>query len=330
MAFLLEYGLFLAKTITIVLAVAAIILLITIATVRPKARKGELQLEDLSDEHAEVTSALQSQLLDKKAFKQWQKQLPATKTTLPRLFVIDFNGSMDARETDSLREEVSAVLAIANAADRVLVRLESAGGVVHGYGLAASQLTRLKQAGIHLTIAVDKVAASGGYMMACIADKIVAAPFAIVGSIGVVAQLPNFHRLLKKNDIDFEQFTAGEFKRTVTMFAENTPHGREKFQQELEETHQLFKQFVGKHRPKLDLQQVATGEHWFGYQAIELGLVDELATSDELVQRGYQDQQVLKVQYRLRRSLAEKAGLSAGVLLNQLISQWQRWSAGKF
>jgi len=327
-AFLFEYGLFLAKTVTIVLAFAAIVLIVTIASVRPKARKGELHLDDLTNEHADLTADLQSQLLDKKAFKQWQKQQSEQKTQRPRLFVIDFHGSMDARETDSLREEVSAVLAVAAKTDSVLIRLESGGGVVHGYGLAASQLTRLKQAGLHLTVTVDKVAASGGYMMACIADRIVAAPFAIVGSIGVVAQLPNFHRLLKKNDIDYEQFTAGEFKRTVTMFAENTQHGRDKFQQELEETHQLFKQFVAEQRPQLQIAQVATGEHWFGYQALPLGLVDELATSDELVQRSFADKQVLKVQYRLRRSLAEKAGISVSAFVNHLYSQLLRWSAG--
>ena len=157
--------------------------------------------------------------------------------------------------------------------------------------------------------------------MACIADKIVAAPFAIVGSIGVIAQLPNFNKLLKKNHIDFEQFTAGEFKRTVTVFGENTDKGRQKFQHELEETHLLFKDFVQKHRPVLDINQVATGEHWFGYQALDLKLVDELATSDEYLLTQLPKRQVYQVKYQLKKRLSERMGLSAATMLQSL---WQQ------
>jgi len=326
--FLIEYGMFLAKAVTIVLAIIAVIIAITVATVKPKANKGELHLDDISEEHRDMVTDLHAQLLDKKQFKLWQKHQPEVIKERARLFVIDFHGSVDAKETDALREEVTAVLAIARKQDAVLVRLESGGGVVHGYGLAASQLARIKQAGIPLTIAVDKIAASGGYMMACIADKIIAAPFAIVGSIGVVAQLPNFHRLLKKNDIDFEQFTAGEFKRTVTLFAENTEQGKQKFQQELDHTHQLFKSFVAQYRPALELDKVATGEHWFGYQALELGLVDSLATSDEYLQSRFTDEQVLKVQYRLRKTLAERAGIAASSFVHHTYTRLRTWSLG--
>ena len=216
------------------------------------------------------------------------------------------------------------MLAVAQADDAVLVRLESGGGVVHGYGLGASQLQRLRQKNLPLPVAVDKVAASGGYMMACIADKIVAAPFAIVGSIGVIAQLPNFNKLLKKNHIDFEQFTAGEFKRTVTVFGENTDKGRQKFQQELEETHVLFKDFVKRHRQQLEIDEVATGEHWFGYQALELKLVDELTTSDDYLLTQLSERQVYKVQYRIRKSIAEKLGLAAATALKSTVQQLQQ------
>lgn len=298
MEFLFEYGMFLAKTLTLVLAIGAVILMIVIATVKPKASKGELCFDDLSADYQALKADLQQQLLDKKAFKIWQKAANKATTPQAKLFVIDFTGSMDAHEVDALREEVTAVLAVAQADDAVLVRLESGGGVVHGYGLGASQLQRLRQKNIPLTVSVDKVAASGGYMMACIADKIVAAPFAIVGSIGVIAQLPNFNKLLKKNHIDFEQFTAGEFKRTVTVFGENTDKGRQKFQQELEETHVLFKDFVKRHRQQLEIDEVATGEHWFGYQALELKLVDELTTSDDYLLTQLSERQVYKVQYR--------------------------------
>lgn len=329
MEFFSEYAMFLAKAITIVLAIGAVILLMLMAAIKPKAGKGELHFDDLSDEYQDLISGLQQELLDKKAFKQWQKSRKHEDEPKNRLFVIDFDGSIDAGEVASLREEVTAILAVARPEDEVLLRLESGGGVVHGYGLAASQLDRIKQQHIPLTIAVDKIAASGGYMMACIADRILAAPFAIVGSIGVVAQLPNFHKLLKKNHIDVEQFTAGEFKRTVTVFAENTDKGREKFQQELEQTHILFKDFVHKHRPVLEMDKVATGEHWFGYQALTLNLIDQLQTSDDYLVQQFNNKKVVQVKYQLKRKLAEKVGLAASTAvaasLNKLanLSFWR-------
>lgn len=324
MAFLFEYGLFLAKTVTFVLAVAIIIGLIAGAASRGNtSRKGKLQLIDLTKELRLQVSELQQQLMDKKRFKKWLKaDKDKQQDSGTVLYVVDFNGSMDAREAESLREEVTAILAVAHKDDEVLLRLESGGGVVHGYGLAASQLDRLRQQGIKLTVAVDKVAASGGYMMACIGNTILAAPFAILGSIGVIAQLPNFHKLLKKNNIDFEQFTAGEYKRTVTLFGENSDKGRHKFQQELEATHQLFKQFVQDHRPQLDISQVATGEHWFGYQALPLQLIDKIQTSDDyLLSQIQQQRRVFQVKYLLRKGLAEKVGIGSA---NVLSLWWQK------
>lgn len=331
MAFIYEYGLFLAKAATLVLAVAIIIALIAGVALKQRPRKGQLEIHDLNEAYLQQQELLQHYLLPKKAFRKWQKNAQKSYDQLTeqpkRLFVVEFNGSIDAHEAEALREEVSAILAVATTEDEVLLKLESGGGVVHGYGLAASQLDRLKQQQIPLTVAVDKVAASGGYMMACVADKILAAPFAIIGSIGVIAQLPNFNRLLKKHDVDFEQFTAGEFKRTVTLFGENTDKGRQKFQQELEETHQLFKAFVARHRPALTLDKVATGEHWFGYQALELGLIDEISTSDSYLCQACQRRQVLQVKYSQKKRLSEKlgtAGASFGTALWQKLQQW-RW-----
>lgn len=323
MAFMYEYGLFLAQVITLVLAFAAVVVILAAASVKTRQRKGQLEITNLSEHYQDVQAHMQQQVLDKKAYKKWQKHTAAADTavSLPRLFVIDFVGGIDAKEADALREEVSAILAIATPDDEVLVRLESGGGVVHGYGLAASQLHRVTQHKIPLTIAVDKVAASGGYMMACVANKILAAPFAIVGSIGVIAQLPNFNKLLKKHDIDFEQFTAGEYKRTVTLFGENTDKGRDKFQQELEETHHLFKTFVAEQRPQIDLAQVATGEHWFGYQALSLQLVDELTTSDEYLHAAFAHRKVLQVRFQLKKRLTERLGAGGA---SALATFWQR------
>jgi len=324
LAFIYEYGLFLAKVATLVLALALVIAILASTAVRTRQqRKGQLEITDLSEHYQDTLVHMQQQLLDKKAFKKWQKCKDTTvsNTPLPTLFVLEFNGSIDAKEADALREEVTAVLAVATPDDEVLLKLESGGGVVHGYGLAASQLDRLKQQNIPLTIAVDKVAASGGYMMACVANKLLAAPFAIIGSIGVIAQLPNFNKLLKKNDVDFEQFTAGEFKRTVTLFGENTEKGRQKFQQELEETHQLFKDFVSKQRPQLDMSQVATGEHWFGYQALNMQLVDALMTSDDYLTAALPKRKVLQVRYQLKKRLADKLGAGGAHFATEL---WQR------
>lgn len=321
--FLYEYGLFLAKAVTLVLALALVVGLVGgAAAAKSKPKKGQLQFTDLTKHYQSMTEDMQQQLLDKKQFKQWQKAQRTDKTERkPKLFVVDFHGSLDAREAESLREEVTAILAVASSEDEVLLRLESGGGVVHGYGLAASQLDRLRQHPLNLTVAIDKVAASGGYMMACIGNTILAAPFAIVGSIGVIAQLPNFNKLLKQHNVDFEQFTAGEYKRTVTLFGENTDKGRQKFQHELEDTHQLFKQFVLQHRPQLDIDKVATGEHWFGYQALSLNLVDVIQTSDDYIVKQMAQRQVFQVKYQLRKGIAEKVGIGSA---NVLSHWWQR------
>jgi serine protease SohB len=346
--FLYEYGLFLAKTVTFVIAVIAIIAVVTASAMKQKHKKGELEITDLSEQFEEVEQEVVHALLNKEELKQKEKndkklakeqaktdKLLAKKnaisdsdidtTSQSKVFVIDFKGSIDAKEVSSLREEVSAILSVATKNDEVFVRLESGGGMVHGYGLASSQLDRIRQHEIPLTVSVDKVAASGGYMMACVANNIIAAPFAILGSIGVIAQLPNFNRLLKKNDIDFEQFTAGEFKRTVTMFGENTQKGKEKFIEELEETHVLFKDFVSEHRPNLALDKVATGEHWFGTKALELGLVDSIQTSDDYLQKLSKSHKVVAIKYEVKKGLAEKfakaASLSTESILGKLMQK---------
>ncbi|MDF2939615.1 MAG: sohB [Gammaproteobacteria bacterium] len=284
--FFAQYFLFLLKVISIVLAIvfgfAALVGLS--AKAKERHKKGKLHIEPLHKHFIELKKKLAEDVLDKKAFKQLCRSFKKAKkqqSAEKKVFVINFKGDIQASQVDSLREEVTAILAIASEQDEVLVRLESPGGMIHGYGLAASQLDRIKKHKLPLTIAVDKMAASGGYMMACIADKIISAPFAIIGSIGAVMQLPNFHRWLESHHIDFEQLTAGEYKRTLSMFGENTEKGRQKAQAELEEAHRLFKEFINMHRPQVNIQEIATGEHWFGAQAMDKKLIDELMTSDE-------------------------------------------------
>jgi serine protease SohB len=224
-----------------------------------------------------------------------------------RLFVLSFKGDIQASAVESLRREITAIIQIAQPEDEVLLRLNNSGGYVHTHGLAASQLTRITKAGYKLTISIDQVAASGGYMMACVGHNILAAPFAIIGSIGVVAQVPNVHRLLKKHEIDVELHTAGQFKRTLTLLGENTEEGREKFIEDLHKTHDLFQDFVRSQREKVNVEEVATGETWYGSSALEVGLVDEVKTSDEFILECLTHYEIFSLEHQRKKRVSEKA-----------------------
>ena len=227
-----------------------------------------------------------------------------------KVFVLDFLGNIKADAVANLREEISAIISAGKQGDEVVVRLESGGGQVNAYGLAAAQLVRLKDAGFDLTICVDKIAASGGYMMACTANKILASEFAVIGSVGVVSQLPNFHEFLKQHNIGFEMFTAGEYKRTVTMFGENSDKDRAKYQEDINRIHQLFKDFIQKHRQNIDIDKIATGEFWFGVDAKTLNLVDDIMTSDAYLLQQMDKHDVFLLQSYTEPTLAEKLGLT--------------------
>ncbi len=346
--FFFDYGLFALKALTIVVA----ILLVVVASVATgmrtrKASEGHIEVTKVNDDIDILRDALCATVLDPEAHKFEAKQRHKTEKaerkanikTLkkaakrkngedfkherkPRLYVLDFHGDMKASGVSSLRREITAVLSLAENQDEVLLRLESGGGMVHAYGLASSQLQRIKDHGINLTICVDKVAASGGYMMACVASKLLAAPFAIIGSIGVIAQLPNFHRLLKKNEIDFEMITAGEYKRTLTMFAENTDEGRQKFTDDIQDIHMLFKDFVLQHRPQLNIADVSTGEIWFGQRAIEKSLVDELKTSDDYIVKACENSDVFHVKYAEKKTLPQKLGFALDTAIDSVLLKW--------
>jgi serine protease SohB len=318
MEFLIDYGLFLAKTLTIVVAILAIIAGIVAISTRSRAGTRErIEVKHLNQRYQNMAQALEGAILPKKELKRVlkarKKQRKAEQrqagSSRKKVFVLNFHGNVMASALSSLREEITALLTIATPHDEVFLCLESGGGLVHAYGLAASQLLRIKARQIPLTVAVDRVAASGGYMMAAVADRLIAAPFAVVGSIGVVAQLPNFHRLLKKNDIDYEQITAGEYKRTLTLFGENTEKARDKVRQEVENAHGLFKDFIKEHRGQLDLDRIATGEHWFGARALELKLVDELRTSDDYLMEANQAADLYEVTYTSHKPFTTRLGL---------------------
>jgi serine protease SohB len=275
------------------------------------------RLEGLGDT---VRLAVQGKDQFKQTFKERKKEakeLAKKGSQRKRVYVIDFKGDIRATATTSLREEVSAVLAVASEDDQVLVRLENSGGTVHEHGLAASQLLRIREKNIPLIISVDKVAASGGYLMACVASRIIAAPFAIVGSIGVIAQLPNFSRFLEDKGVDFEQITAGRYKRTVTMFGKNTDEDRGKLKEEIEDVHELFKMQILGHRPQIDIERISTGEHWYGTRALELGLIDEIRTSDDFLGQAATDSDLYGLTFKRKKSFPERLLGGAESLLNR-------------
>jgi serine protease SohB len=308
--FIAEYGLFLLKVATIVVAI--IVVMAAAAAANRKATQEGLEVEHLNKKFRATAGALRNAVLRKEARKQEAKDAKKRQKAedkdpaRPRSFIIDFKGDLKASAVPSLREEVSAVLDVATADDQVVVRLENHGGLVHEHGLAASQLARIRDRNIPLIVGVDKVAASGGYLMACVASKIYAAPFAILGSIGVLAQIPNFNRLLDSHGIDFEQITAGKYKRTVTMFGKTTDADRAKLKEDLEDVHALFKTAVARYRSDLDLDKVATGEHWYGSRALELGLADEISTSDEVLLELAQARDLFYVSYKIKQPLQKR------------------------
>lgn len=299
MDLLTNYGIFLAKTVTILVAV---LIIISALFSQNKKINDELEADCLN----ESLQKQKQKLIKKFKWKHIKKSKKTDLVKAPKLFVVDFHGDMKASQSQQLREEITSIIQVAQDGDEVMIRLESPGGIVNGYGFAAAQLDRLRQHQIPLTACIDQVAASGGYLMACIANKIIAAPFAIIGSIGVVAQLPNFNKLLKKHDIDYEQITAGDYKRTLTLFGENTEAGRKKFKEDIEQIHENFKQHVLTHRPQLDIEKVATGEHWLARDAMELGLVDELKTSDDFILDKLSQYQIIILKQYKNLSLIER------------------------
>jgi len=344
--FLAEYGLFLAKTVTIVIAIIIIMATAVANTMKQRVEdKGSIIIthlnKEINDLKDEIVKAVEDEHTLKKVHKEEKKKAKkekkAKKKSLgkegdakKRIFVLSFDGDPKASQVNELRKAITAVLTMAKPEkDEVMLRLESPGGMVHAYGLAASQLQRIRSREIPLTICVDKVAASGGYMMACVANKIIAAPFAYIGSIGVLVQMPNFNRLLKDKHVDYEMVTAGEYKRTLTMFGENTKKDREKMEEDIQEVHTLFKDFVRTSRPDMAIDKLATGETWLGSRARELGLVDETGTSDEYIVAACDNAEVYEVAYEKKKKITDKLGSVLEGALDNILMRWLQRSGNK-
>ncbi len=330
MEFVSNYGLFLAKAATILIFIWLLLSLIVSLTHKPQ-EQDQIEIKKLNDKFDNLKLLMQKSMLSQKQAKEFikkrKKQNKKNKSEggRQRVFVLNFVGNIKASAVKHLRKEITALLAVATPEDEVVICLENAGGMVHEHGFASSQLERIKQRKIPLTVTVDKVAASGGYMMACVADRIVAAPFSIIGSIGVIAQLPNFNRLLDKHGIDYEQVKAGDLKRTLTMFGKNTDEDRERFTEQMEEIHALFKQFVAENREQIDIQEIATGEHWLGKRALELKLVDELITSDDYLLRKSESADVYEIKHSAPKTISEKIMGNAQLAFEKVMTVlWER------
>jgi serine protease SohB len=308
-----NYGLFLLKTITVVISI--LLILNFIINSKKNKHKGNLVIENINSELLSLEENVKKSILTSSDFKKYLKLRKKGKKVIEKkLYVLDFHGNIKASEIRSLRREISAVILSYKKGDEVLLRLENSGGTVHEHGLAASQLKRIKNKKIPLTICVDKVAASGGYMMACVGNKILASPFAIIGSIGVLAQVPNFNKLLQNKGIAFEQHTAGNYKRTVTMFGKNTDKDRKKLNEQLEDIHELFKNFIKNERKSVDIEKVATGEYWYGKNALDLNLIDEIITSDEYILSAKDKFDIIRIQCKPLKTLSDKlTKLSSGI-----------------
>ncbi|MBU0744042.1 MAG: protease SohB [Gammaproteobacteria bacterium] len=331
-SFFSTYGLFLAQSLTIVIAIlAAFGGVVAIASKNRFKPKEKIEVTRLNQKYQEIKEMLNHETLEKEELKKLKKKEKQKKSlqkkqnknqdeTKLRTFVLEFEGDIRASAVENLREEITAILTVATPKDEVLVKIESSGGTIHGYGLAASQLRRIRDRNIPLIASVDKVAASGGYMMACVADTIIAAPFAIIGSVGVIAQLPNFHRLLKKHEIDFEQIMAGQYKRNLSLFGENTKEGRNKLQQEVEEAHGLFKDFIVINRPIVDVNTIATGETWYGTRAKDMLLIDDIMTSDDYLLKASEKANLFKIEYSIKKSLSERFAVSIQKNISKALS----------
>ena len=338
MELLFNIGSFGLKLLLVVAAIMLIVSFVGSLIQRSKGPSvGQVTVTPVHEHYRELSATIRRAIF---ARKEWKAEEKARKEKAksekrqsgesslekrPKVFLLEFHGGLTASEVADLREQISAILPVVTSKDEVVVRLESSGGLVHNYGLAASQLARLREKGIPLTVCVDKIAASGGYLMACVANNLFAAPFAIVGSIGVVAMFPNFYRLLQKFDVDYMELTAGEYKRTVSMLGKVTEKGRQKFEEELEETHELFKSFITKFRPNLEMDRIATGEHWYGSQAVDLKLIDAIITSDDYIMSKAEEYEVYRVEYQAPKSVKEKlAGTLTEVSDRILLRWWQR------
>lgn len=254
-----------------------------------------------------------SQFTRKVAYKCLLEQAGAKAEKLKPLAVLTFVGDIGAKQYKSFGQLIDEVIINKSEIDEVVVVVNSPGGAVSPYGNVYSQMERVRDAGLKLTVCIDVVAASGGYLMSLPAHKIIAAPFSMVGSVGVMAFVPNLRGLLEDYNINPRTFTAGKYKRTVSLTDEATEEEVEKFKQQLNAIHRLFLEAVKKYRKDVKMEVVETGEHWTARESVELGLglVDDIATSQQYLLEANRDRDLI--------ILSQKRGFWEGGLLSRFV-----------
>jgi serine protease SohB len=255
-------------------------------------------------------------------FRKKTKELDEKPLAERPIAVVSFDGDVRATKRKIVSALIDELIVNKDKLSEAVVVVNSPGGSVAEYGLLYAEMERIRAAGISLTVCIDTYAASGGYLMSLPANRIVAAPFAFVGSVGVVAYSPNIHRLLKKHDIEPRLFTAGEFKRTVTLIGDDDEEAKQHFQHQLESLHGLFLAAVKKYRTGANFEKIGTGDHWTAEesQTQNLGLVDHIATSREYLLKLNADRDLVHLSQK-KHMLEGGLGRFAAQLSEELVDR---------
>jgi protease-4 len=164
----------------------------------------------------------------------------------------------------------------------IVLRVNSPGG-----GIAQSQeiYKAVKEADKEIIASLGSVAASGGYYISCGADRIIANPGTITGSIGVITTFPKYHQLLKKIGVEWEVIKSGEHKDIGSPYRDMTVEEKRLFQDVIDDLFDQFVEVVSVERdiPKEEVLKLADGRIFSGNQAHELGLVDEIGTFSDAI-----------------------------------------------
>jgi serine protease SohB len=303
---LANYTIFFLKITTIIILLL-LTLIMCLIIIKNKDNK-YIKIKNINKKYITFKKLFLSEILKKTEKKQIIKNINEEEkiTKTKNLFILNFNGDINASDINNLKDILSVIILNKKYVDEVLIKLTSNGGIVTNYGLAATQLKRLKNENINLTISIDTIAASGGYMMACVANKIIASHFSIIGSIGVLGIIPNINKILNKNNIEIEYHTSGKYKKTLSIIGENTEIGRKKFIESLENTHFLFKNFVKENRSQINIEEIATGEYWYGIDALKLNLIDKIQTSDEYIMENLNTTQIYEIKLNEKTNIKNK------------------------
>lgn len=167
--------------------------------------------------------------------------------------------------------------------EAIVLRIDSPGGSVVGSDEIYQALLAIDKP---LVVSMGEVAASGGYYIACAADRVLANPGTLTGSIGVISMVPNIEELMEKIGVEVLVIKSGALKDEGSVFREMTEEEREVWQRIIDEAYDQFVGIVadGRDLPPQAVRELADGRVYTGHQALELGLVDELGNLSEAIE----------------------------------------------